>query len=435
MARRIVVVRSHEPLAAAWSARSFGPAGGFIQDNVAVRGVEFDEGFHPAPAPPPAGVALAAAAGFNYGRPAGTPTYALRAEVADEEAVARLLRDRGDEVVGVYADLPVAPFPFCDRPAVGTARRVAARIGVRRLHDAGLKGQGVRVAIIDTGVNGGVIPVAGGWGPRPGYVPGSPRPAAGTSAAHATMCAFDTLIAAPDAQILDYALLRSSAGDWTAFLSDAIAAFADLIALLGRAPGPLVVNNSWGLYDRDDDLPIGDPGNYSANPEHPFNQITGALVAAGADVLFAAGNCGADCPSGHCGIGDRGPGASIHGANSHPDVITVAAVTVNDVRLGYSSQGPGGLYQRKPDIAAPSQFVGSGMFARLDGGDNGTSAASPVAAGVVAALRQHPVGRTLAPAQMKGLVQRTARDVDRNGWDFDLGYGVISGSRALAALA
>src|SRR2546426_4729724 len=44
--------------------------------------------------------------------------------------------------------------------------------------------------------------------------------------------------------------------------------------------------------------PIGSPENYSANPEHPFNQVTGALVAAGADIFFAAGNCGADCPDG-----------------------------------------------------------------------------------------------------------------------------------------
>src|SRR5438309_4463784 len=55
---------------------------------------------------------------------------------------------------------------------------------------------------------------------------------------------------------------------------------------------------SWGLFDRASDAPIGSPENYSANPDHPFNQVTGALVAAGADVFFAAGNCGAGCPDG-----------------------------------------------------------------------------------------------------------------------------------------
>ena len=31
--------------------------------------------------------------------------------------------------------------------------------------------------------------------------------------------------------------------------------------------------------------PIGSPENYSANPNHPFNQITGSLVAAGASTF------------------------------------------------------------------------------------------------------------------------------------------------------
>src|SRR5216110_1706590 len=244
------------------------------------------------------------------------------------------------------------------------------------------------------------------------------------------MVAYDVRIAAPDAQIFDYALLTSQAGTWAAFLSDAIAAFADLVERVNAAPGRWVVNNSWGLFDRASDAPIGSPENYSANPDHPFNQITGALVAAGADVFFAAGNCGADCPDGRCGTGDTGPGASIHGANSHPDVVTVAAVTVKDRRLGYSSQGPGGLHARKPDLAAFSHFAGSAVQAV----DGGTSAASPVAAGVAAALRQRLPASALTPAQLKGALQRSARDLAGRGWDYDLGYGVIDAAAAMRAL-
>jgi hypothetical protein len=58
------------------------------------------------------------------------------------------------------------------------------------------------------------------------------------------MCAYDVRIAAPEARILDYALLQSTGPTWTAFLSDGIAAFADLIDLLSRQPGPLVVTSS-----------------------------------------------------------------------------------------------------------------------------------------------------------------------------------------------
>ena len=147
-------------------------------------------------------------------------------------------------------------------------------------------------------------------------------------------------------------------------------------------------------------------------------------------MFFAAGNCGGDCADGRCGSGDVGRGASIHGANSHPDVITVAAATVTHRRLGYSSQGPGGLARRKPDLAAYSHFRGSGVYPT----DGGTSAACPVAAGVAAALRERlPVGK-VTPYRLKAILQRTARDIEGDGWDFDLGYGVIDAAAAAAAL-
>src|SRR5207249_1064073 len=255
MPRCIVLIRSHELLQEGWRKRSFGPAGPLLDDRVKVAGVRFDETYHPVQVwrhigggdDPPT------ASGFNYGGVGPAATYAVRVEADDEGAIERLRRDRRPEIVGVFADPAVSPFP-------------SAYCGA--------------------------------------------------------------------------------------------AAFADLVERVSAAPGRWVVNNSWGLFDRASDAPVGSPENYSANPDHPFNQVTGALVAAGADVFFAAGNCGADCPDGRCGAGDTGPGASIHGANSHPDVVTVAAVTVTDRRLGYSSQGPGALYSRKPDLAGFSHFKG-----------------------------------------------------------------------------
>src|SRR5881398_296363 len=428
MPRCIVLIRSHEPLQEGWRTRSFGPAGPLLDDRVRVAGLRFDETYHQVQVwrrvgggdDPPV------ASGFNYGGVAPAATYAVRVEAEDEDAIQRLRRDRRPEIVGVFADPAVSPFPsaYCGAAAIGATADVARRLGVPTLSRAGLTGRGVHVAVVDTGIDGSRIPVAGGWAPTPGYVPGSSAPN------HGTMVAYDVRIAAPDAEIFDYALLKSQAGTWAGFLSDAIAAFADLVTRVNATPGRWVVNNSWGLFDRASDAPIGSPDNYSANPDHPFNQITGALVAAGADVFFAAGNCGADCPDARCGAHDTGPGASIHGANSHPDVVSVAAVTVTDRRLGYSSQGPGALYARKPDLAGFSHFKGSGIYPV----DGGTSAASPVAAGVAAALRQARPADRLAPAQLKGLLQRTARDLGGNGWDYDLGYGVIDAAAAVKAL-
>ncbi len=428
MPRRIVLIRSHEPLQEGWRKRSFGPSGPLLDDRVKVAGVRFDETYHPVQVwrrigggdDPPA------ASGFNYGALGPAATYAVRVDADDEDAVERLRRDRRGEVVGVFADPAVSPFPspYCGASPIGATQDVARRLGVPALHRAKLTGRGVHVAVVDTGIDGSRIPVAGGWAPTPGYVPGSSAPN------HGTMVAYDVRIAASDAQIFDYALLKSQAGTWAAFLSDAIAAFADLVEQVNAAPGRWVVNNSWGLFDRASDAPIGSPENYSANPDHPFNQVTGALVAAGADVFFAAGNCGADCPDPRCGAADTGAGASIHGANSHPEVVSVAAVTVTDRRLGYSSQGPGALYSRKPDLAGFSHFAGSGIYPA----DGGTSAASPVAVGVAAALRQAFATDRLAPAQLKGLLQRTARDLNGAGWDYDLGYGVIDAAAAVQAL-
>src|SRR6266513_1226029 len=428
MPRCIVLIRSHELLQEGWRQRTFGPAGSLLDGMVKVAGVKFDQTYHPVHVrrcigggdDPPA------ASGFNYGAAGRADTYAVRVDADGEDSIERLRRDRQADIVGVFTDPVVSPFPsaYCADPPVGATADVARQLGVAALRRAGLTGRGVHVAVVDTGIDGSRIPVAGGWAPRPGYAPGSSSPD------HGTMVAYDVRIAAPDAQIFDYALLTSQAGTWAAFLSDAIAAFAVLVDRVHAAPGRWVVNNSWGLFDRASDATAGSPENYSANPDHPFNQVTGALVAAGADVFFAAGNCGADCPDQRCGAGDTGPGASIHGANSHPDVVTVAAVTVTDRRLGYASQGPGALYSGKPDLAGFSHFKGSGIYPV----DGGTSAASPVAAGVAAALRQRFATDRLAPAQIKGLLQQTARDLGGDGWDYDLGYGVIDAAAAVKAL-
>src|SRR6266550_2255375 len=332
MPRCIVLIRSHELLQEGWRQRTFGPAGPLLDDMVKVGGVRFDETYHPVQVRRRIGVAGPA------------DTYAVRLEADGEDSIERLRRDRPADIVGVFTDPVVSPFPkpYCADPPVGATGDVARRLGVAALRRAGLTGRGVHVAVVDTGIDGSRIPVAGGWAPRPGYAPGSSPPN------HGTMVAYDVRIAAPDAQLFDYALLTSRAGTWAAFLSDAIAAFADLVERVNATPGRWVVTNSWGLFDRAGDAPIGSAQNYS----------------------------------------------------------------------------------RKPDLAGLSHFKGSGIYPV----DGGTSAASPVAAGVAAALRQARPADRLAPAQLKGLLQRTARDLGGDGWDYDLGYGVIDAAAAVKAL-
>jgi len=421
--RKIVVMRPHEWLMDSFQARSFAAAAPELRRRE-TPGMRFiDEPVAPVPVMTP--TRAVTRSGSEFTTPLGR-NYMVVADFDSEQTAEAF---SSEDVEGVYADPEIGPFPVsvvCPGGAVGDVDDVKNQISIAPLHVAGHKGQGVRIAVVDTGIDGGRINVAGGLN-----LPGFPAPGM-SPADHGTMVAFDALIAAPNAMIWDYPLLKSVAGSgWIGFLSDAIRIYAELLVQVLQVPGPMVVVNSWGMYDQSQDRPVGHPQNYSANPRHPFNQIVSSLVGAGADVVFAVGNCGTACPDGRCGINDRGPGKSIHGANSHPDAISVAAVTHSGDLLGYSSEGPGGLHAQKPDIAATSHFTGSGVFA---GPDSGTSAACPVAAGVVAALRSKPSAKTLLPPAMKVAVLTSAVQPPwaSPGWNAQTGFGVVDAGQALA---
>jgi subtilisin family serine protease len=249
------------------------------------------------------------------------------------------------------------------------------------------------------------------------------------------MCAFDVLIGAPQASLIDIPLLRSTRPGGSALdglLSDAVAAFAHLRTILAGQPAEtraLVNTNSWGSFSPEWDFPVGHPGNYSDNAAHPFNLMVASLDQAGADVLFAAGNCGRDCMDRRCAYPDR----PITGANSHPRALSIGGIDVNGHRVGYSSQGPGRLSARKPDVCAYTHFAGSRALGP-DSPDSGTSAATPIAAGLVAAIRTRWPSSRLSPAQLRALLRRTAEDRSEVGFDYDYGYGTVDPAGIIGAL-
>ena len=220
-------------------------------------------------------------------------------------------------------------------------------------------------------------------------------------------------------------------------LSDAIASYSRLLDFMmqppepfagDHRPRPLVVNNSWAVFHSSWDWPVETPQNYSHNRAHPCNIIiVGSLEEEGADILFAAGNCGPEYPDGRCqGVTDGG----ILGANSHPSVLCVAGVTKEGRRLGYSSRGPGTLEPNKPDIACYTHFAGSGVYVA----DGGTSAATPVAAGVVAAIRRRYPPGMVSPARLRALIRQTAKRPTKADFDHEYGYGIINVPALLATL-
>jgi subtilisin family serine protease len=365
-------------------------------------------------------------------------TYIVRAEV-DEKNVEEVAANKS--VVGVFSDVVIEPTIICPgSAALGNFNDVANLLCVPRMAGAGLTGAGVLLAIVDTGINlahltargmGITLDVARSWVPNPGMTPGN------APVGHGTMCAFDAAIAARQATFLDIQLLRSTAtgpSSMSGVLSDGIRAYNHLISIMNapRRPGEsrsMVVSNSWGMFHPSWDFPVGNPGNYSDNPNHPFNRIVGALEASGADILFAAGNCGSNCPDGRCG----GVTANaIYGANSHPGVLTIAGVDTSKTRVGYSTQGPGRLAHNKPDLSGFTHFQGSGVYAA----DGGTSAATPVVAGAVAALRTRkpfiPGNPSASPSAIRSIMRSTAEDLGAAGFDFDHGYGVVSGCNLAA---
>ena len=113
------------------------------------------------------------------------------------------------------------------------------------------------------------------------------------------------------------------------------------------------------------------------------------------------------------------------GAGALEKVISVAGCNVNNQRVGYSSRGPSiaNMYQTKPDIAAYTHFVGSEVFgAGIP--DAGTSAAAPIVAGVIAAVRTK-VGPSAALAPVVRNSASTPSGYS-SGWNTDYGYGIIN---------
>jgi len=410
-------------------------------------GVELDPLFVPValPRPVPAGGGdpLSLNQPLSFSLAAEDASVLVRGTISDDEPATRLtlLLTLRPDVVGVFADPVVESSPTCGGdPPVGTWHDVERLLNVSGLQSEGLDGSGVALAVLDTGINaahvsqrcrrGVTLDTGRSW--VPASVPVRPGEA---EIGHGTMCAFDAVIGAPQASLIDVPLLRSTRPGGSALdglLSDAVAAFAHLRTVLDAQPAEsraLVISNSWGSFSPEWDFPVGHPGNYSDNAAHPFNLMVASLDGAGADVLFAAGNCGRDCVDRRCAYTTR----PIVGANSHPRALAVGGVDINGERVGYSSQGPGRLTSRKPDVCAYTHFAGSGAFGD-DHPDSGTSAATPVAAGLVAAIRTRWPSTRLSPSQLRALLRRTAEDRSEVGFDYDYGYGTLDPAGIIAAL-
>jgi serine protease AprX len=316
--------------------------------------------------------------------------------------------------------------PFRQAVPISTLRTL---LGVNRVWNDGFRGQNIVVGIIDEGINGSFYPVIGGFNR-----PNSTRPIGSAGiGSHGSMCAADILVAAPAAKLYDYPFLGvpDSGGAMTMFQA--------VLDQRRRDGTPNLTNNSYGFVGIPPQAQYPHHEVYDIN--HPLHRKIREVVASGCPTLFAAGNCGSNCPSSKCHPTGTGPRRSINGSNSLSEVITVAAVNSRNERIGYSSQGPSfrapGFFQNKPDISSYSHFFGNFGPGRPAGGDansfdNGTSAATPVASGVVALLLSAFPG--LTPQRLKNALIRGAVNIGAPGWDADTGFGVVNAAASYILL-
>lgn len=321
---------------------------------------------------------------------------------------------------------------------------VAEYLGVDEIHQEGFEGDGIVVGIIDGGITArskndrinsydithSQSPIRGRPDKLIENVIGGSQKDWGTTGSpdtwgwHGCMCATDVLAMAPRATLYDMRL-----DGRPTFASSLIRTIDWAITKHKQDGTPHILNISAGLYRKSIDPDLAE------NVNHPATRKVVEAMNEGIICLFAAGNCGQESPHPNCTRGSEsnvGRNDSILGVNGHQRVISVGGATVEDRRAGYSSQGKSLLYQEgiKPDVVAPTHF--EGFFAHQNRPDSGTSAATPITAGVVALLKEgaEEKGKALEQDEARKLLKRTAKAIEESTPNVDTGYGMINAKAA-----
>lgn len=288
----------------------------------------------------------------------------------------------------------------------------------------GQNGEGVTVAIMDTGVDwqhpalqaqyrgykpDGLTVHPGNWfcTTDEGYlypVDGNGHGTHVTGIAVAEQDPDGTSIGvAPGAQWIAVKMLNDAGYGYDSWIH---AAFEWVMAPEGDpALAPDVVNGSWGAPDG---------ANEVLRPD------VQALRAAGIVPIFAAGN--------------NGPHqSSMHNPASYPESLAVGATDQLDLVTTFSSRGPSPWNEVKPEVVAPGAQIRSSLPGGTYGTYSGTSMAAPHVTGLVALLLQ--ADPTLSVGEIEEIITTTALPLGDETPGNYAGWGRIDAYRATAVAA
>ena len=289
-----------------------------------------------------------------------------------------------------------------------------AQVGAPALWAQGLRGQGVVVASLDTGVDVTHPDLAASWrgGSNSWYDPNGQHPTTPTDiSGHGTQTlgvivggsAGGTAIGvAPGATWIAAKIFNDRGTATTTAIHQAYQWLLDPDHNPATADAPNVVNDSWTMS--------------SATCTLEFQPDLRALRAAGIVPVFAAGNSGPTS------------GSVLSPANL-PEALAVGSVDSSDVVDPASGRGPSACTQAvEPGLTAPGVGIRTtdlyGGYVQV----SGTSLAAPHAAGVLALVLSGAPG-TSADRQVAAL-ESGGFDLGTTGPDDDYGFGRLDAAGA-----
>ncbi|MEV4478789.1 S8 family serine peptidase [Micromonospora coxensis] len=327
-----------------------------------------------------------------------TGDAALLADIAVRPEVAEIL---ADDPVDIPEPLPGQAVPDLDGVEWNIDRINAPRVW----NELGVRGEGIVVANIDSGVNYTHPAVAASYRGRqadgsydhnyhwydPAGVCGTAAPCDNNDHGTHTM---GTMVGLDGANVVGVApgarwIAAKGCESSSCSRASLLAAGQWMVAptdLTGANPrpdlAPDVVNNSWG-----------------SNAYDPwYTETVSSWVAAGIFPAFSNGN--------------NGPGCATAGSpGSYAVSYASGAFDVNNAIAGFSSRGAGENGQIKPDIAAPGVNVRSATRTGY-GAFSGTSMASPHTAATVALMWSASPAVQGDVAATRSILDDTAIDVD-----------------------